>query len=179
MNAPLANVAEMFHKWSGPKDATNVAPALTNNRIRGAIVAPDSHTQIAPDGQPVLRVTRLEMGGAFYCACADGKLDWGAVQGTDLGRYGVATGFVYFATIGYPKPTHIKIGYTKGNPDKRIASLQTGCPFSIALVQTIAGNPEMERDLNGFLAPWRVSGEWFVLEPQMKRMLSDFWNEPV
>lgn len=45
MTQLLAKVREMFHKWSGPDDATNVNPALTNNERGRFAVALDSHTQ--------------------------------------------------------------------------------------------------------------------------------------
>jgi hypothetical protein len=50
-DASLANVYEMFHKRSGPNDATNVCPALTNNERGRFAVALNPYTRIAPARQ--------------------------------------------------------------------------------------------------------------------------------
>jgi len=55
----------------------------------------------------------------------------------------------------------IKIGYTAGEPARRIAQLQTGQPQRIKLLGTIPGDMDAESGLHTELAPFRGSGEWF------------------
>lgn len=67
---------------------------------------------------------------------------------------------VYFARAGTDGP--IKIGFTSGDPAARIAKLQTGCPWPIALLGTMPGSTEDEARLHVIFAAHRVEGEWFA-----------------
>jgi hypothetical protein len=55
-----------------------------------------------------------------------------------------------------------KIGYAK-DIQKRLADLQTGCPFKLKLFGTIPGGRDMERTMHILYKPYRTSGEWFSL----------------
>lgn len=71
-------------------------------------------------------------------------------------------GYVYLAaSLG--SPGLIKIGYTKGDPKKRVAQLQTGNPQGVRLVHAIAvSDPKsVERVLHRHFATKRKRGEWF------------------
>jgi hypothetical protein len=78
--------------------------------------------------------------------------------------YGPATGSVYFITVGDPYGTHVKIGFTRGDPRQRLKDLQTGCPFRLSLLGSVPGCMTMEAELHGVLDEYRVSGEWFIFD---------------
>lgn len=70
----------------------------------------------------------------------------------------------YEGTIYYircSETNFIKIGYTRGNPLARMASLQTGTPSKLGLMAVHPGSMEMERKIHEKLAAHRVRGEWF------------------
>lgn len=67
---------------------------------------------------------------------------------------------IYFiqAEIGGP----IKIGYTRSiSPAARVASLQSGCPFPLRVIHTMAGSQLDEQALHVRFATLRLHGEWF------------------
>lgn len=66
-----------------------------------------------------------------------------------------------------------KIGYSL-DPNARLATLQTGCPYPLSLVGTIEGGREKERETHAMFEQYRMEGEWFVLN---KEILS-FFNVP-
>lgn len=57
----------------------------------------------------------------------------------------------------------VKIGYTGGDPMKRLAGLQTGQPATLRLVRFWPG--DYERALHRRFAQHRKRGEWFDLRP--------------
>lgn len=61
----------------------------------------------------------------------------------------------------------VKIGYTGGDPAKRIGELQTGCPYKLVLLASIEGNEQREARWHKDFAADRVSGEWFKLTPRL------------
>ena len=67
---------------------------------------------------------------------------------------------IYFARAGADGP--VKIGVTGGEPEDRIASLQTGCPAPIALLGALDGTAAHEQWLHRRFASLRLSGEWFT-----------------
>ena len=75
--------------------------------------------------------------------------------------YGPSDGFVYFIGIGGPYLTHVKIGYTKKDPLRRMADLQTGCPFEMIMLGYVFGVIDRERELHDVLRDYRCCGEWF------------------
>ncbi len=62
---------------------------------------------------------------------------------------------------------HIKIGFTDGEPEDRLAALQTGCPSRIVLLASIAGDRTKEKELHARFAAHRVVGEWFNPSPAL------------
>lgn len=78
--------------------------------------------------------------------------------------YGPVTGSVYFITIGEPYPTHVKIGFTRGNPRQRLKDLQTGCPFPLSMHGHVPGCMDMEAELHRVLHEYRCMGEWFAFD---------------
>lgn len=87
--------------------------------------------------------------------------------------YGSSTGFVYFAAIGDPYITHVKIGFTSKNPRARVASLQTGCPFKLKLLGYVFGNEPREAELHDVLKDYRCEGEWFEWSEYVERIIYD------
>lgn len=89
----------------------------------------------------------------------------GEIKWSDISHYNhtgwKADGFVYFAVIGYPYVSHVKVGFTKTDPERRIRSLQTGCPFPILLLGYVFGSVDREQELHDVFKDWRVCGEWF------------------
>lgn len=63
--------------------------------------------------------------------------------------------------IGIEGSPLVKIGYTGGDPKKRLANLQTGVPMELALLHTWPG--DHEGGLHRRFAQYRKRGEWFDL----------------
>jgi hypothetical protein len=62
----------------------------------------------------------------------------------------------------------VKIGFTDGPVEKRLAQLQTGCPNKLILLSdNNRGGEEQERELHEELKADRVTGEWFRLSPRV------------
>lgn len=66
---------------------------------------------------------------------------------------------VYF--IGCAKARSIKVGFTTGDPAKRLKALQTGCPRDLHLVSAAVAEQRHERMLHEAFGPLRLTGEWF------------------
>lgn len=71
-----------------------------------------------------------------------------------------------------------KIGYTKGPTKRRLAELQTSCPFELVVIGICEGGPEAEV---GFMMQFRdfhFRGEWFNF-PDVDAALSEFlaWGD--
>lgn len=78
-------------------------------------------------------------------------------------------GFVYFVQAG--DQDLFKIGRTNGLPEERLATLQVASPVPLSLHRCISiGAPrDLERALHQQFKPYRVSGEWFAITPEMIR----------
>lgn len=72
---------------------------------------------------------------------------------------GTRSGFVYLMQRG----EFYKIGYTRSDPQLRLASLQTANPEPITLLGFVDGGLEDEQHLHAMFASKRVRGEWFAL----------------
>ena len=61
--------------------------------------------------------------------------------------------------------TH-KIGITKNSPEKRLKMLQTGNSDKLILIDSYYSNfyKKMETQLHRNLKPYKIQGEWFLLE---------------
>jgi hypothetical protein len=69
-----------------------------------------------------------------------------------------------------------KIGITKGDVEKRVKQLQTGCPDEIVICQVYSCKHyrKLESWMHRVYGPKRIEGEWFVLEDED---VSKFINE--
>jgi hypothetical protein len=65
--------------------------------------------------------------------------------------------------IGIENSQLVKIGYTGGDPKRRLAELQTGQPMQMSLLWSCVGN--YEADLHVRFDPYHHRGEWFDLSP--------------
>jgi hypothetical protein len=81
------------------------------------------------------------------------------------------TGFVYFVVIGLPYITHVKIGYTAHDPEKRLRSLQTGCPYPMRLLGYVFGDVRLEQDLHRRMEGNRAIGEWFEYDESVADLI--------
>lgn len=59
----------------------------------------------------------------------------------------------------------VKIGWTDGDPGRRLKALQTGTAFSLQLMASRPGTQADEKALHDRFAADRVNGEWFRMSP--------------
>jgi hypothetical protein len=80
-------------------------------------------------------------------------------------------GFVYCALA--VEAQIVKIGFTKGDPARRVACIQVGCPHRLELIKVRHGGSTEEKRLHDLLRPHCTSGEWFSFnEPVMTAIFS-------
>lgn len=82
----------------------------------------------------------------------------------------IGRGMVYF--IGNTEEGIVKIGFCRKEIDKRMASLQTGCPYRLSLLRviektTLAGEALVQKKFEGY----KMIGEWFSLEGDLANYL--------
>jgi hypothetical protein len=82
------------------------------------------------------------------------------------------SGFVYFLGPDDWRVGKVKIGYTVGHPNGRLAGLQTGCPFKLAVYGFTPGDFSLERALHETFASLRQHGEWFDMEGKLLSLVS-------
>jgi len=61
----------------------------------------------------------------------------------------------------------IKIGFTAGDGEGRMRTLQTGCPGTLVLLLEIEGSKQDEKAWHDRFAPAWVRGEWFQPVPEL------------
>jgi len=69
---------------------------------------------------------------------------------------------IYFI-VADTEPRQVKIGYTDNSPEKRLSSLQVGCPYDLFLYATIKGSEQIERWLHVMFKDGHLRGEWYLL----------------
>lgn len=74
-------------------------------------------------------------------------------------------GLIYY--IACTETMRCKIGYTSGNPLKRLRALQTGSPTRLVLMACHPGTMEDEREIHQTFAEHGVHGEWFEASDQL------------
>jgi hypothetical protein len=75
------------------------------------------------------------------------------------------TGTVYF--IVCRETERCKIGFTKGDPLKRLRNMQTGAAGELRLLAAQPGNIETERALHERFSSQNVHGEWFDVTDEL------------
>ena len=61
----------------------------------------------------------------------------------------------------------VKIGYTKEDVQRRLHTLQVGCPYKLEILNIIEGDETQEKILHNRLGRHRVRGEWFELNEEV------------
>ena len=80
-------------------------------------------------------------------------------------RHRYADGFLYF--ISRPDdPTYpVKVGYSGASVYMRLANVQVGCPYRLAVIASCPAHHAVELRLHLHLAATRMVGEWFGRSP--------------
>lgn len=90
-------------------------------------------------------------------------------------RPGEKLGWVYF--IACSETGRCKIGFTKGDVEKRMKGLQTGAAGELRLIAMQPGTQETERRLHERFAEQRLHGEWFEMnEPLFVYICLTVWT---
>ena len=76
---------------------------------------------------------------------------------------------IYFIQQGQDGP--IKIGFTEGEIDGRLSSLQTGNPEVLRCIGIVDGTIPDERALHKQFAAYHIRGEWFQTAPELFQYL--------
>jgi hypothetical protein len=76
----------------------------------------------------------------------------------------VVHGQIYF--VGFRD--YVKIGFTRGPLKYRLADLQTAVPEKLAVLAVIEGSVADERALHKRFFAYRLEGEWFRFESELK-----------
>lgn len=74
-------------------------------------------------------------------------------------------GFVYY--IACTETKRIKIGFTQGKVEKRLAALQTGSPTKLTVVAVHPGSDDDERRFHNRHSSKRLHGEWFEMDEEL------------
>jgi len=75
------------------------------------------------------------------------------------------TSYIYFIQAANGGP--IKIGTTSFNPFRRMAKIQSDCPWPVTLLGAIEGTLSQEKQIHRTLRYFRTSGEWFSAHPKV------------
>lgn len=78
-------------------------------------------------------------------------------------------GTIYFALA--PKLKRVKIGFTSGRVEKRLVSIQVGCPEKIVIIGAVKGSMSREEELHRKFESHRVIGEWFEYADELKEYI--------
>lgn len=76
---------------------------------------------------------------------------------------------VYF--IRAEQMAMIKIGFSNGEPDRRLVALQTGSPCRLELMGVVRGDEDTERRFHARYLHLHSHGEWFHESPELLRMI--------
>lgn len=83
----------------------------------------------------------------------------------------MSTGTIY--VIGSQPVDIVKIGYTDGTAQARLAQLQTGNPALLEVLHSLSGELWLEQELHLVFAPHRLQGEWFSLGSDAVQRVTD------
>ena len=80
-------------------------------------------------------------------------------------------GYVYL--IGNTEYGFVKIGYST-NPQLRLRSIQTGCPFKVKVLSFFNGTMETESRLQEKYKQYQSYGEWFFIKGELKEAIEQY-----
>lgn len=87
-----------------------------------------------------------------------------------------APGYVYFVSGGC---SAVKIGWSGGDPKRRVTDLQVGNPKKLTLLHVAPGDRKLEKALHRALKFCRLHGEWFEsAEPRMIPTVRELLGDP-
>lgn len=78
---------------------------------------------------------------------------------------GEEMGWVYF--IACVETKRCKIGFTRGDVQKRLKNLQTGSAGALRILAQQPGTPTTERNLHQRFSEQRIHGEWFEMSGEL------------
>lgn len=84
-------------------------------------------------------------------------------------------GFIYFIRAG--RTPNVKIGWAR-DPERRLDTLQTGCPHKLHLIGFAPGTPADETDWHYRWEALRARGEWFRLSNGLRYAINDRLHLP-
>jgi hypothetical protein len=79
--------------------------------------------------------------------------------------------FVYFLWSPEDPKSRVKIGYTKGEPQKRIVQLQPGSPVPLELLFAVPADRMDEANMHLYLARCRSHNEWFFPDQKLVALI--------
>lgn len=111
------------------------------------------------------RKTTYDLNMEYLNANMDVELPENSILELPIGR-----GIVYF--IGNVEVGMVKIGYCSKDVDKRMSTIQTGCPYKLSLLKTIekttlGGEAVVQKKFEEY----KMIGEWFSLEGDLANYL--------
>lgn len=115
-------------------------------------------------------VQRLRDEGAYEAEMPKGA---GVVIDTQRVRTQLimASGHIYFIeAVGLAA---IKVGWAKRSVQRRLSQLQIGCPVELRLLFSMVGAPLHERLLHHRFKAFRLRGEWFRADFELRRYIED------
>lgn len=74
---------------------------------------------------------------------------------------------VYFIASSESGIERCKIGFTTGDPNKRLAALQSGSPTRLGIYCAIPGSKATEKLFHDTFSPLRLHGEWFAVRHKL------------
>lgn len=79
---------------------------------------------------------------------------------------------VYFIAAGnFDRRTAVKIGWTDGQPERRLATLQSAHHTQLRLVTAVPGSRRLESALHRMFSGSWIRGEWFWATPAMREIV--------
>ncbi|GJD92949.1 GIY-YIG nuclease family protein [Methylobacterium iners] len=82
-------------------------------------------------------------------------------------RHRYPNGHIYFISrpddLSYP----VKVGYSGASLYMRLANVQVGCPYRLAVIESCPAHHSLELRLHLHLAESRMIGEWFARSPAL------------
>lgn len=80
---------------------------------------------------------------------------------------------VYFVRRKSDPAGHIKIGFTRGDPERRMRDMAAATPGGFEIIDTVDGGPQVERAIHVRLSDHAIAGEWFHDHPDVWAAMYD------
>lgn len=116
---------------------------------------------VMPSGRPFFKKAEVD--------------EWRAI----INEGNLPTKQIYFIISDDEK--YLKIGIS-ASPEKRLISMQVGCPLKLKILGTIPGHEKTEEKMQMKFKKYKVSGEWFSFDKEIRQeinLILDKKNEPI